>query len=155
MNIGAAAKASGVNAKMIRYYESIGLLAPPARRDNSYRAYGEREVHELRFIGRSRALGFSIEEIGTLLALWRDRSQPSREVHRVASGHLERLETRIAELQGIARTLRHLVSCCHGDDRPDCPILDELDGSVIDAMRPRASAPDGVSRAQLRMNRST
>lgn len=126
MNIGTAAAETGVSAKMIRHYESIGLLRPAARRDNLYRDYGDREVHELRFIGRARRLGFSIEEIRTLLALWRDDARPSRDVRRIAITHLEDLEKRIADMQAMAGTLRKLVSDCHGDARPDCPILDGL-----------------------------
>lgn len=129
MNIGAAADATGVSTKMIRHYEAIGLLPPPARRDNSYRDYGEQEVHEMRFIGRARKLGFSMAEIAALLALWRDRSRPSREVRQLAVRHLADLEQRIAELRGMAATLAQLVECCHGDARPDCPILDELGGA--------------------------
>ncbi len=130
VNIGAAAEASGVSAKMIRHYEAIGLSPAPARRDNSYRDYGAQEVHELKFIGRARKLGFSMPEIAALLALWRDRKRPSREVRRLASTHLCDLERRIVEMQGIASTLRDLVERCHGDERPDCPILDEL-GSAL------------------------
>ncbi len=126
MNIGAASAATGINAKMIRHYEAIGLLPPPARHENSYRDYGEFEVHELRFIKRARKLGFSISEIGLLLALWRDKGRPSREVQRIANSHLADLEVRIAEMQAMAGTLRELVHACHGDDRPDCPILDDL-----------------------------
>ena len=129
MNIGAASEASGVSAKMIRHYEAIGLLAPPARRDNSYRDYGAPEVHELRFIGRARKLGFSIAEIGALLALWRDRERPSREVRSLAAGHLADLNRRFAELQDMAATLSHLVERCHGDARPECPILEQLAGA--------------------------
>ena len=126
MNIGAAAAASGVNAKMIRYYESIGLLRPAARRDNLYRQYGPKDIHELRFIGRARNLGFSVEEIGALLSLWRDQDRSSREVRDIASKHLAKLEARIAELQAMAGALGQLVHACHGDERPDCPILDDL-----------------------------
>jgi MerR family gold-responsive transcriptional activator of gol and ges genes len=129
MNIGAAAEASGVSAKMIRHYEAIGLLPPPARRDNSYRDYGAQEVHELRFIGRARKLGFGMPEIAALLALWRDKSRPSREVHKLAAKHLADLERRIAELQGMATTLDDLIRHCHGDERPECPILDRLEGA--------------------------
>ena len=136
MNIGTAALASGVTAKMIRHYEAIGLLRPAPRRDNSYRDYGEREVHELRFIGRGRRLGFSTAEISALLALWRDRARPSREVRRIAETHAATLETRIAEMQAMAKTLRDLTMRCHGDDRPDCPILDDLARSE----RPRPSS---------------
>jgi MerR family transcriptional regulator, copper efflux regulator len=126
MRIGAAAATSGVNAKMIRHYEAIGLLRPAQRRLNDYRDYGERDIHELRFIARARRLGFSIQEIGALLALWRDRGRPSRDVKRIADAHIRELESRIAEMQAMAKTLRELVEACHGDDRPDCPILDDL-----------------------------
>jgi MerR family transcriptional regulator, copper efflux regulator len=126
MNIGAAAVTSGVSAKMIRHYEAIGLLRPAERRANDYRDYGERDLHELRFIRRARRLGFSIAEIGELLALWRDRGRSSREVRRIAEAHIRDLQSRVAEMQVMADTLRHLVSACHGDDRPDCPILDDL-----------------------------
>ncbi len=126
MNIGAAAAATGVSAKMIRHYEAIGLLPPASRRDNSYRAYGQHEIHELRFISRARKLGFSIEQIGELLALWRDRNRPSRDVQEIAASHLADLHARIAELQAMADTLKALMRTCHGDDRPECPILDGL-----------------------------
>ena len=126
MNIGAAAATSGVSAKMIRHYEAIGLLRPAERRANDYRDYGERDLHELKFIRRARRLGFSIPEIGELLALWRDRGRPSREVKRIAEAHIGDLQSRVAEMQAMANTLRELVGACHGDDRPDCPILDDL-----------------------------
>jgi MerR family transcriptional regulator, copper efflux regulator len=126
MNIGAAAGASGVTAKMIRHYEAIGLLRPAERRANDYRDYGERDIHELKFIRRARRLGFSIPEIGELLTLWRDRRRPSRDVKRIAEAHIGDLHSRVAEMQAMANTLRELVAACHGDDRPDCPILDDL-----------------------------
>jgi len=126
MNIGAAAAATGVSAKMIRHYEAIGLLRPAARRDNAYRDYAESDVHELRFVRRARRLGFSIDEISELLALWRDDDRPSREVRRIAKDHLDDLEGRIAEMQAMAETLRKLVHACHGDERPHCPILNDL-----------------------------
>ena len=126
MNIGQAASASGVSAKMIRHYEAIGLLRPAARKENSYRDYGGHEVHELRFIGRARKLGFSIDEIAALLALWRDKKRPSREVKQVAAAHLADIETRIAEMQSMATSLRDLVGACRGDDRAECPILTDL-----------------------------
>ena len=128
MNIGAAAAASGVSAKMIRHYEAIGLLRPASRRENLYRDYGSPDVHELQFIGRARKLGFSMAEIGELLALWRDKERPSREVKQIAARHLDDLETRIAELRVMAAAVRHLVNSCHGDDRAECPILDDLGG---------------------------
>jgi MerR family copper efflux transcriptional regulator len=126
MNIGAAATASGISAKRIRHYEAIGLLPPAQRRGNAYRDYGEREIHELKFIRRARRLGFSIEEIGALLALWRDRGRPSREVKRIAEAHIDELARRIAEMQAMAKLLGSLVRACHGDERPECPILDDL-----------------------------
>lgn len=128
MNIGQAAAASGVSAKMIRYYESIGLIAAPARTESGYRVYASDEVHTLRFVRRTRMLGFSIEEARELLALWRDRGRASADVKRVALQHVRDLEAKIAELQAMAGTLRHLAKTCHGDDRPDCPILEDLAG---------------------------
>ncbi len=126
MNIGQAAAASGVTAKMIRYYESIGLIAAPARTEAGYRVYSGEGVHALRFVKRARSLGFSIEEASELLTLWRDKSRASADVKTVALRHVRDLETRIAELQAMARTLTHLAQTCHGDDRPDCPILEGL-----------------------------
>ncbi|KQW45504.1 MULTISPECIES: Cu(I)-responsive transcriptional regulator [unclassified Roseateles] len=126
MNIGAAAQAAGVSAKMIRHYESLGLLAAPARTDAGYRVYGPREVHQLRFIRHSRDLGFSLEQIRALLSLWQDRARPSREVRALAATHLAELEAKLAELQAMKATLEQLVHSCHGDERPDCPILDSL-----------------------------
>ncbi len=130
MNIGEAAGASGVSAKMIRYYEDIGLVPKPARTESNYRVYGEDEVHILRFVRRARNLGFSIEETSTLLGLWRDKSRASAEVREIAQAHIADLDKRIAELEGMRRTLQHLVHCCSGDNRPDCPILDDLAGET-------------------------
>ncbi len=129
MNIGQASEKSGVSAKMIRYYEQIGLISPPSRTDSNYRVYGAEEVHVLRFIKRARTLGFSVEETAALLELWQDRTRASAEVRDIASTHIAALETKIAELQGMVRTLSHLVHCCAGDNRPDCPILDDLAGT--------------------------
>jgi MerR family gold-responsive transcriptional activator of gol and ges genes len=126
MKIGEAAIRSGVSAKMIRYYESVGLLAPVARQGNSYRDYDGRDVHELRFIGKARALGFSTADIAALLSLWRDKTRASADVHAIAGAHLKRLERQISELQSMAGALRGLMDCCHNDARPDCPILNEL-----------------------------
>jgi MerR family copper efflux transcriptional regulator len=126
MNIGQASKASGVSAKMIRYYDETGLVRPSSRTDANYREYGDRELNELRFIKRARTLGFSMEEITHLLSLWRDRERPSREVKAIADRHVADLDARIAEMQAMADTLRHLSHCCAGDDRPDCPILADL-----------------------------
>jgi MerR family copper efflux transcriptional regulator len=126
MNIGQAARASGVSAKMIRYYEQIGLVRPADRSDANYRTFEPRDINELRFIRRARGLGFSVGEITDLLSLWRDRARPSREVKAIAERHLADLDARIAEMQGVAGALRQLSACCAGDDRPDCPILDGL-----------------------------
>ncbi|RWX76030.1 Cu(I)-responsive transcriptional regulator [Neorhizobium lilium] len=128
MNIGEASEASGVSAKMIRYYEEIGLVRPAARTGNNYRIYGEDEVHVLRFVKRARSLGFSLEETETLLKLWQDKSRESAAVRQVATAHIADLERRIAEMQGMVNTLKHLAQCCGGDHRPDCPILDDLAG---------------------------
>jgi Cu(I)-responsive transcriptional regulator len=126
MNIGQAATASGVTAKMIRYYESIGLIHPPIRTEAGYRIYATEEIHELRFIKRARTLGFSIEEARQLLALWRDKSRASADVKRFAMKHVRDLETKIEELQAMSLTLQHLARTCHGDDRPECPILADM-----------------------------
>lgn len=126
MNIGKAANASGVSAKMIRYYESIGLIRPAQRTESNYRVYDADAVHTLRFIKRARGLGFSMEETQTLLGLWQDKSRASGDVKQIALGHIEELEQRIAQMQSMVGTLRHLAHCCSGDNRPDCPILDDL-----------------------------
>jgi MerR family transcriptional regulator, copper efflux regulator len=128
MNIGEASGASGVSAKMIRYYEQIGLIVPKGRTESNYRVYGEDEVHLLRFIKRARSLGFSLEETETLLKLWQDKSRTSAAVKDIATGHIADLERRIAEMQSMVKTLKHLAHCCGGDNRPDCPILDDLAG---------------------------
>ena len=122
-----ASLATGVSAKMIRHYESIGLIAAPARTENRYRNYAARDLHELGFIRRARDLGFSIEDIRHLLALWRDRSRSSAEVKSIALRHIAALEEKAAALQAMSETLKHLAANCHGDHRPDCPILDALD----------------------------
>lgn len=126
MTIGQASEASGVTAKMIRYYERIGLLQPADRSSSGYRLYGEEDLHTLRFIRRSRDLGFSLEQIADLLALWRDRSRASAEVKALAQRHIDGLKAKIAELQSMVDTLEHLSDHCHGDQRPDCPILSDL-----------------------------
>ncbi|HEX7081438.1 MAG TPA: Cu(I)-responsive transcriptional regulator [Gammaproteobacteria bacterium] len=124
-NIGEAAEAAGVSAKMIRYYESIGLIPKAARTFANYRLYGPDDVHTLRFIRRARELGFPIEQIRTLLGLWQER-RPSAEVKRVALAHIAELEDKIRALDAMRKTLVHLADSCHGDDRPTCPILEEL-----------------------------
>jgi MerR family transcriptional regulator, copper efflux regulator len=125
-NIGEAARESGVSAKMIRHYESLGLLPAARRTSAGYRIYGENDVHVLRFIRRARDLGFSVKDIERLLALWQNRRRASGDVRRVAQEHIRGLDKKIAELGGMKRTLEHLVHHCHGDQRPDCPILDDL-----------------------------
>ena len=141
MNIGQAAKASGISAKMIRYYESIGLIPAAARTDAGYRSYGEREVHVLRFIRRARDLGFSAEQMAELLALWNDRERASADVTAIALRHVEELERKAHELQEMRQTLTRLAETCHGDDRPDCPIIESLaDGSWSDATPQRRHA---------------
>jgi Cu(I)-responsive transcriptional regulator len=127
MNIGAAAKASGVSAKMIRYYEQLGLIRAADRKASNYRDFSDRDEAELRFVRSARSLGFSMDEIARLLALWRDRDRPSREVKAIAERHIADLEVRIAEMQAMAESLRHLARACAGDDRPDCPILSRLE----------------------------
>ena len=129
MNIGGAAKASGVSAKMIRHYESIGLLPPANRSDSGYRRYGEKDVGNLQFIRRARNLGFSLEEIRSLLGLWQDRTRPSREVKALAQQHLDFLDRKLEEIRSMKTALAHLVSCCQGDERQDCPILESLAGA--------------------------
>ncbi|MBB4142741.1 Cu(I)-responsive transcriptional regulator [Rhizobium rhizoryzae] len=136
MNIGEASKASGVSSKMIRYYEQIGLIHPTARSDNNYRLYTEDEVHVLRFIRRARSLGFSLEETQKLLALWQDKARESAAVKEVATQHIADLERRIAEMQGMVKTLKHLSHCCSGDGRPDCPILEDLATSAAPPVKP-------------------
>jgi len=125
-NIGQAAQASGVTAKMIRYYESVGLLRPVQRSAAGYRRYGASDVQALRFIKRARDLGFSLDRIRTLLGLWGDSSRQSADVKRLATQYIAELDQDIRKLQSIRDQLRHLAHCCHGDSRPDCPILDEL-----------------------------
>ena len=136
MNIGRAAEASGVSAKMIRYYEETGLIPPADRTASGYRDYSESDVHGLRFIRRARDLGFSVAEIGELLGLWRDETRQSAEVKRLAQGHIEELEKKIEGLQDMVRTLTVLVESCRGDHRPDCPILRRLESGQDDEERP-------------------
>ncbi len=130
MNIGEAARASGISAKMLRHYESVGLLSAPARSAAGYRQYGERDVHVLRFIRHARDLGFSIAQIGELVGLWQNRRRSSRQVKTLAQAHIDALDRKVRELQAMKATLEHLAHCCHGDERPDCPILDSLAGDA-------------------------
>ena len=138
MNIGEAAIASGVSAKMIRYYEQTGLIPEAGRTAAGYRTYTTTEVQMLRFVRRARDLGFAVEKIGELLALWRDRSRHSADVKRLAQTQIDGMHRRIREMQDMVATLEHLAHGCNGDHRPDCPILADLEGdaSVIPSARP-------------------
>ena len=126
MNIGEAASRSGVSAKMVRHYESLGLLPRISRTDAGYRQYTDNDVHTLRFIRRARDMGFSMAEIAALLKLWQNKRRASADVKRIALAHAADLHRRIEEMASMKRTLERLADCCHGDQRPDCPILDEL-----------------------------
>ena len=130
MNIGQAAEASGVSAKMIRHYEQVGLLPAARRTEAGYRQYASNDVHTLRFIRHARDLGFSIHEIGDLVGLWQNRRRPSRVVKAMAEAHIKALDAKAQELLAMKATLAHLVHCCNGDDRPNCPILDSLAGTA-------------------------
>ena len=129
MKIGEASIASGVSQRMIRHYEKIGLVPAASRRDSGYRDYDERDVHTLRFIGRARDLGFPIEEIRTLLGLWHDRHRSSADVKQLALARAAELKRKAKELDEMRHSLEHLAARCHGDDRPDCPILGGLEGA--------------------------
>jgi Cu(I)-responsive transcriptional regulator len=131
MNIGEASRASGVSAKMIRYYEETGLIPPAGRTGSGYRTYGPKEVQTLRFIRRARDLGFPMDKVAGLLALWQDRSRASADVKRLAEAQVAALDARIAEMQAMQATLTHLVQACAGDARPDCPILTDLGGGQV------------------------
>ncbi len=154
MNIGQAAKATGISAKMIRYYEDNGLIGPVARTGSGYRVYGPRDIHTLGFIKRSRDMGFSVERIGELLELWRDRSRHSADVKRLALEHVEVLQQRIAELQEMVATVRTLADCCAGDERPDCPILSDIATGAPLHPAPRTDAPP-ARRGALRACQKT
>lgn len=141
LNIGEAASASGVSAKMIRHYEGVGLLPEARRTQAGYRQYGDTDVRTLRFIRHSRDLGFSLPEIATLVSLWQDRSRPSREVKALARRHIEELDAKAQELLAMKSALQHLVQCCRGDDRPDCPIIDSLESADPLEQVHKASVP--------------
>ena len=141
MKIGKASQATSVSAKMIRYYESVGLIRPSERTESNYRDFSERDLNDLRFIRRARNLGFSVEEIARLLSLWRDRDRPSREVKALAEKHVAGLDARIAEMQAMADALRNLSHYCAGDDRPDCPILSDLEGALTSPSSTTPSLP--------------
>jgi MerR family copper efflux transcriptional regulator len=126
MNIGEASAASGISAKMIRHYEHIGLLRQPKRTASNYRSYSGNDVHLLRFVRRARTLGFSVQDIKQLLGLWQNKSRSSAAVKRIAQRHIDELKHKIAELESMRATVEHLARHCHGDARPECPILDDL-----------------------------
>jgi MerR family copper efflux transcriptional regulator len=126
MNIGEAARRSGLSAKTIRYYEDTGLIAPAARAENGYRDYSDTDLHKLRFVRHARGLGFSVDECSQLLSLYQDKTRQSADVKAIAEKHLSDVEDKIRELQELRNTLSHLVTCCHGDNRPDCPILEGI-----------------------------
>lgn len=134
ITIGEAARHSNISAKMLRHYESLGLLGTVARTESGYRLYSAADVHTLRFIKRCRDLGFSMAEIAELVGLWQDRRRASSSVKKIAQKHMVELTARIDAMQSMQRTLTRLLDCCHGDDRPDCPILDDLAGNVKNAM---------------------
>lgn len=145
MNIGHAAAASGVSAKMIRYYESIGLISNVSRTGAGYRVYSESDVHTLRFIRRARDLGFSVEQMTDLLALWSDRSRASADVKRIALQHVAELERKMRELRDMSKTLRHLAEHCQGDDRPHCPIIEVLSSGHEGPTRPAMRSGHGIA----------
>lgn len=126
MTIGEAAEASGVNSKLIRHYESIGVIPKAGRTESGYRTYRESDVHVLSFVRRARSLGFSMKEIKKLVGLWRNKTRASSEVKELALQHIKQLDEKIAELEAMSKTLKRLARTCHGDSRPDCPILDEI-----------------------------
>lgn len=130
ITIGEAATRSGISAKMIRHYEAIGLLPAGTRSESGYRLYSDKDVHELRFIKRARSLGFSLEQIETLLSLWRDKGRASADVKAMAQSHVAELDARIRELTDMRDSLATLARCCRGDDRPDCPILKGLESGA-------------------------
>lgn len=153
MTIGEAASRSGVPPKTIRFYEEIGLIAPAERRENRYRSYDETAVQMLRFISRARALGFGLKEVADLLTLYRDRRRASHDVKRLALQHVAELDAKIAELTAIRDVIAALAERCHGDDRPDCPILDELGADASATCDGKRSATDRPSRASSRHRR--
>lgn len=145
INIGQAAKLSGVSAKMIRYYEQIGLISHAIRSDAGYRHYSTPDVHSLSFIRRARDLGFSVEQISELLVLWRDRERASADVKAMALSHVAGLKAKIAELQAMVQAIEHVADHCHGNDRPDCPIIAELADPTAAAQQP-SQAPHRAPR---------
>lgn len=146
MNIGEAARAAGVSPKMIRHYEALGLTPPAVRSDAGYRRYGSNDIHRLAFIARARDLGFSIAEIARLVDLWQDQERPSAHVKALALEHIAQLDEKIRQLQEMKATLEKLAASCHGDDRPECPILDSLAGGLGASASVPASRNQGQAR---------
>jgi Cu(I)-responsive transcriptional regulator len=155
MNIGEAADAAGVSAKMIRHYEQIGLVPEAARTDSGYRQYTERDVSLLRFIRQSRRLGFSMEQIADLLGLWSNDRRASREVKALAQAHLDALEEKMREMAKMQQALKKLVTSCHGDDDPHCAILDELAVSSPNAPQPGTVGAKPVKKVAARSQERT
>lgn len=153
LNIGQAAAASGISAKMIRHYEEAGLLPAASRSESGYRQYGDSDIQTLRFVRHSRDLGFSTEQIRELLGLWQNRKRPSRQVRALAQAHIEELDSKLRELQAMKVTLEHLVHCCHGDERPECPIIETLahQGAPV----PRKESGDGRATGLRAVGRRT
>jgi len=135
LNIGEAARASGVSAKMIRHYEAINLISAPKRTYSGYRTYSEQDVHALRFVHQARRLGFSIKQIGELLGLWQNQQRPSSKVKSLALEHIAELDQKISEMVAMKATLAHLADHCNGDDRPECPILEGLAAEPVRIMQ--------------------
>jgi MerR family transcriptional regulator, copper efflux regulator len=159
MNIGDVSRESGVSTKMIRYYEQIGLIPPAHRTESGYRVYRDNDVHALRFIRRARDLGFSVTQLAELLTLWSDRHRASADVKRIARQHIAELEHKVQELRAMTDALKHLAAHCHGDHRPECPILEDLAGAIevaarhTDMTRFGASGVDPVRRKkQMQMS---
>lgn len=148
MNISQAAKVSGISAKMIRHYEAIGLLPKAVRSQSGYRNFRDTDVHLLTFVRRARDVGFPTDTIKTLLSLWQDQRRPAREVRRLAQDHLRDLEARMTELQAIAGALSHLIEHCHGDERPECPILEALERDDLGSA-PKSRKTGGAIRNRL------
>ncbi|CAN7449382.1 hypothetical protein ASC89_07385 [Devosia sp. Root413D1] len=146
MNIGQAAKATGISTKMIRYYESIGLVAAPHRTESGYRVYLDDDLHALRFINRARDLGFSVEQMRDLLTLWRDRDRASADVKAIARAHIAVLAEKARALAAMSETLQHLAETCHGDDRPSCPIIEKIAAAVPSSGRPANRPRFGIAQ---------
>lgn len=152
MNIGQAAKQTGLSAKMIRYYESIQLLPAAGRSQSGYRQYSQQDLQRLAFIKRARDMGFGLEEVGRLLTLWQDRERASADVKALAAGHIAELERKISELSSLRDSLQDLMQRCHGDARPDCPILHGLESGCV---TPDAAQPQGLPDAERQHGKST